>query len=169
MNATKTNLVTIDFPQELKDYNAPNGYYVAINKQYKATVRNLQEFKYYINNNFEQLDMEVFGNITNEDDNATPLFKSNLYKIIAEVKGFATFCNNGNKHQFIQCTEGVETISILTKGGKKITVCVMEDYGKCVDIKFHNEEEDRFSLIGFDAGQTPVPSTKLTLATILLY
>jgi hypothetical protein len=150
----KTIKTTI--PNNLKDYYAPNGFHIVINKHYTATVRNLLDLVVYLNTR-NDMDMDVFGEITNVDQDSRTDFQSVIYEIIAEVKGFATFSNGGNKHQFIECTEGVETISIKTKSGKQLTVCVMEDYGSCIDIKLH--QQDKFKIIGFDEGGTPVPHT----------
>jgi hypothetical protein len=152
-------------PKNLTDYYAPNGFHIVINKHYTATVRNLIDLATYLSNR-DDIDMDVFGEITNVDQESRSDFQSVIYELIAEVKGFATFSNQGNKHQFIECTDGVETISIKTKNGKQLTICVMEDYGKCIDIKLH--EQDKFKIIGFDEGGTPVPRTDVTLTTILL-
>jgi hypothetical protein len=137
--------------EDLNDYIAPSGFYVVINRYYTATVRSVRDFTAYLDSEWgkNDIDLEVFGEIKNI------------------IKGFATFSNRGNKHQFIECTDDVETISIRTKGGKKITVCVMEDYGKCVDIKYHSDEE-KFTVIGFDGGKTPIKHTEVTLMTMLM-
>mgnify|MGYP003648587605 FL=1 len=37
----------------------------------------------------------------------------------------------------------------------------------CVDIKYHSDEE-KFTVIGFDGGKTPIKHTEVTLMTILL-
>lgn len=155
--------------EDLNDYIAPNGFYVVINKYYTATVRNVRDFTAYLDGEWgkNDIDLEVFGEVRSVDYESRVDFRAKVYEIIAEIKGFATFSNRGNKHQFIECTDGVETISIRTKGGKKITVCVMEDYGKCVDIKYHNDEE-KFTVIGFDGGKTPVKRTEITLMTMLI-
>jgi hypothetical protein len=91
-------------------------------------------------------------------------------------EGFKMF-NKEFEHQFVLCRDENETISILTKGGKRITVSVMERAG-CVDIKYHdaplpkvnngNSDLEQFKIMGFHMGQTPVPSVDLTLMTILL-
>ena len=158
-------IIKTKIPKNLTDYYAPNGFHIVINKQYTATVRNLLDFVVYLNTR-DDIDMDVFGEITNVDQESRSDFQSVIYELIAEVKGFATFSNGGNKHQFIECTDGVETISIKTKNGKQLTICVMEDYGNCIDIKLH--EQDKFKIIGFDEGRTPVPHTDVTLTTILL-
>jgi len=136
--------------KDLNDYVAPNGFYVVINRYYTATVRNISDFVAYLDSEQGEndIDLEVFGEIKSIDHEARIDFKAKVYEIIANIKGFATFSNGGNKHQFIQCTDGVETISIRTQAGKRITVCVMEDYGKCVDIKYHDGGEG-FKVIGF--------------------
>lgn len=162
--------VTTEIPKALNDYYAPFGFYVVINRYYTATVRNVLELKNYINNDVGQIDMDFFGKVTSEDSEAGDDFVGVLYRILAEVMDFKTF-NDGFRHQFIECETGLETISIRTKGGKYITLAVMEKYGQCVDIKLHNrkgKDNDRFQIIGFDEGQTPVPHTDLTLMTILL-
>jgi hypothetical protein len=160
-------IIKTKIPKNLTDYYATNGFHIVINKYYTATVRNLLDFVIYLNTrDRDDIDMDVFGEITNVDQESRSDFKSGIYELIAEVKGFATFSNGGNKHKFIECTDGVETISIKTKNGKQLTICVMEDYGNCIDIKLH--EQDKFNIIGFDKGRTPVPNTEVTLTTILL-
>jgi hypothetical protein len=78
--------------------------------------------------------------------------------------GFALF-NKEFKHTFIQCKDKCETISIKTSNGKMITISIM--YNACADIKYHNGKED-FETIGFHGGDTPIPSTAVTLQTIKL-
>jgi hypothetical protein len=154
----------------IDEYVAPTGFYVVINKYYTATVRNIRDFTAYLDSEWgkNDIDLEVFGEIKNIDYEARDDFRAKVYEIIAEIKGFATFTNRGNKHQFIECTDDVETISIRTKGGKKITVCVMEVYySKCVDIKYHSDK-DKFTVMGFDGGKTPIKQTEVTLMTMLM-
>ena len=156
--------------ETLDEYVAPNGFYVVINKYYTATVRSVSDFMTYLasEQGKSDIDLEVFGEIKNIDHEARDDFRAKVYEIIAEMKGFATFSNRGNKHQFIECTDDVETISIRTKGGKKITVCVMEVYySKCVDIKYHSDK-DKFTVMGFDGGKTPIKQTEVTLTSILM-
>lgn len=156
--------------ETLDDYVAPNGFYVVINKYCTATVRNVSNFMTYLDSEQGKtdIDLEVFGKIKSIDYEARADFRARVYEIIAEIKGFATFSNRGNKHQFIECTDDVETISIRTKGGKKITVCVMEVYySKCVDIKYHSDKE-KFTVMGFDGGKTPIKQTEVTLTSILM-
>ena len=151
---------------KLKNEQLSAGFYIKINSGYTATVRTILSLTEYINSNPKDIDLSVFGEITSFDSSASKQFIVALYQIIAEVKDFAVFQNGANKHQFVQCTENVETISIRTLGGKKITVCVM-DKAKCVDIKYHTDK-DSFKIIGFNGGSTPVPHTEVTLTTILL-
>jgi hypothetical protein len=156
--------------ETIDKYVAPNGFYVVINKYYTATVRNVSDFMTYLDSEQGKtdIDLEVFGKIKSIDYEARADFRARVYEIIAEIKGFATFSNRGNKHQFIECTDDVETISIRTKGGKKITVCVMEVYySKCVDIKYHSDKE-KFTVMGFDGGKTPIKQTDVTLTSILM-
>ena len=156
--------------ETIDKYVAPNGFYVVINKYYTATVRNVSDFMTYLDSEQGKtdIDLEVFGKIKSIDYEARADFRARVYEIIAEIKGFATFSNRGNKHQFIECTDDVETISIRTKGGKKITVCVMEVYySKCVDIKYHSDKE-KFTVMGFDGGKTPIKQTEVTLTSILM-
>ena len=164
-NLSKDFKVLTDIPKELQYYHLPSGYYVVINRHYTATVRSVYDLKDYINNNVEQIDLDVFGQIKNEDSEASEAFVGVLNRILAEVMGYKTF-NCEFKHQFIECTSDLETISVRTKGGKCITLSVMEKYAQCVDIKLH--DKDKFKIIGFDGGQTPVPHTDVTLTTILL-
>ena len=164
-NLSKDFKVLTDIPKELQYYHLPSGYYVVINRNYTATVRSVYDLKDYINNNVEQIDLDVFGQIKNEDSEASEAFVGVLNRILAEVMDYKTF-NDGFRHQFIECQSDLETISIRTKGGKYITLAVMEKFGQCVDIKLHNKE--KFKIIGFDGGKTPVPHTDVTLTTILL-
>jgi len=150
---------------KLKNEQLSAGFYIKINSGYTATVRTILSLTEYINSNPKDIDLSVFGEITSFDSSASKQFIVALYQIIAEVKDFAVFQNGANKHQFVQCTENVETISIRTLGGKKITVCVMSS--ECVDIKYHTDK-DSFKIIGFNGGSTPVPHTEVTLTTILL-
>jgi hypothetical protein len=92
-------------------------------------------------------------------------------------EGFKTF-NQEFKHQFIECSEQNETISIKTKSGKRIAISVMEKYGKCIDIKYFDSPQkpvqngqskvEKFKVLGFDLGTTPIPRTDVTLFTILM-
>lgn len=164
-NLSKDFKVLTDIPKALENYHLPSGYYVVINRNYTATVRNVWDLKEYINNNVEQIDLDVFGQIKNEDDQASDLFVGILNRILSEVMNYKTF-NCEFKHQFIECTSDRETISVRTKEGKYITLSVMEGRVQCVDIKLHGE--DKFKIIGFDEGKTPVPTTEVTLTTILL-
>ena len=150
---------------KLKNEQLSAGFYIKINSGYTATVRTILSLTEYINSNPNDIDLDVFGEIKNFDKSASNEFVVALYQIIAEVKDFAVFQNGANKHQFVQCTENVETISIRTLGGKKITVCVMSS--ECVDIKYHTDK-DSFKIIGFNGVSTPVPHTEVTLSTILL-
>lgn len=150
---------------KLKNEQLSAGFYIKINSGYTATVRTILSLTEYINSNPKDIDLSVFGEITSFDSSASKQFIVALYQIIAEVKDFAVFQNGANKHQFVQCTENVETISIRTLGGKKITVCVMSK--ECVDIKYHTDK-DSFRIMGFNGGSTPVPHTEVTLTTILL-
>jgi len=150
---------------KLKNEQLSAGFYIKINSGYTATVRTILSLTEYINSNPKDIDLSVFGEITSFDSSASKQFIVALYQIIAQVKDFAVFQNGANKHQFVQCTENVETISIRTLGGKKITVCVMSS--ECVDIKYHTDK-DSFKIIGFNGGSTPVPHTEVTLTTILL-
>ena len=150
---------------KLKNEQLSAGFYIKINSGYTATVRTILSLTEYINSNPKDIDLSVFGEITSFDSSASKQFIVALYQIIAQVKDFAVFQNGANKHQFVQCTENVETISIRTLGGKKITVCVMSK--ECVDIKYHTDK-DSFRIMGFNGGSTPVPHTEVTLTTILL-
>ncbi len=44
MNKSKTRI-----PSKMENYYAKNGFYIQINEHYTATVRNLVDFKNYIN------------------------------------------------------------------------------------------------------------------------
>ncbi|MDG1950108.1 MAG: hypothetical protein P8J32_04830 [bacterium] len=165
-------------PQNELDKTLEGGFYVKINKHYTATIRNLASFVDYLQGNPNEPD-ENFGIITKEsiaengqieDSN----FYAYLLEIIGYVNGFATF--NSCPHKFVELQAQKETISIRTKGGKLITVAVIEDAG-CVDVQLHNsglEPVDngrpvpQFEIIGFNCGGTPVPTTPVTLATIKL-
>ena len=151
---------------KLKNEQLSAGFYIKINSGYTATVRTILSLTEYINSNPNDIDLDVFGEIKNFDKSASNEFVVALYQIIAEVKDFAVFQNGANKHQFVQCTENVETISIRTLGGKKITVCVMSK--ECVDIKYHTDK-DSFRIIGwFNEVGPAIPTEEVTLSTILL-
>jgi hypothetical protein len=152
-----------------------DGFYVKINKGWTATVRCLADLIQVLSSGEHEIDPEVFGIITKEsNDPNAGRFYSYLIEIIAKYKGFAAF--NPCKHQFVETTNDMETVSIKTKSGKLITVCVMEGAG-CVDISMHNSGEEevnngnkdvpQFKVLGFHLGSTPVKSTLLTLMTIL--
>jgi hypothetical protein len=159
MNKIKTLI-----PSNLENYYANNGFYIQMNENYTATVRNLVDFKNYINRPDTDITPDVFGNILSYDESVSDDFKYVLNTIIAEVKGFAVF-NAQFKHTFIECEQDKETISIKTSNGKLITFSVM--YNQCIDVKYHNGHDD-FKIIGFHEGNTPVPHTKVTLQTILI-
>jgi hypothetical protein len=171
-----TTEFTFALPQRVKDIDMVSSFYVRMNKNYTATVRSLESFIWAINNS--GID-ENFGEITKLADKEAEgyrEFHSYLIEIIAEVKGFAVF-NRDFPHQFIQCENSNETISIRTKKGKRITISVIE-MADCADIAFHDsalEKENngskdvaKFEIIGFDLGKTPIPRTQVTLATIML-
>jgi len=150
----------------LKNEQLSAGFYIVMNRNYTATVRNILSLTEYINSHPNDIDLDVFGEIKNFDRSASNEFVEALYQVIAEVKDFAVFQNGANKHQFVQCTENVETISIRTRDGKKITVCVM-DRAKCVDVKYHTDKKS-FKVMAFNEGGTPIPTEEVTLTTILL-
>ena len=171
-----TTEFTFALPQKVKAIDMVSSFYVRMNKHYVATVRSLESFIWAINNC--GID-ETFGEITKLADKEAEgyrEFHSYLVEIIAEVKGFASF-NSCYKHTFVECKDANETISIKTKEGKRITLCVMEGAG-CVDIAYHdsplekenngNKDVPKFEIIGFNVGSTPVPRAEVTLATILL-
>ena len=89
-NLSKDFKVLTDIPKELQYYHLPSGYYVVINRCYTATVRSVRDFKEYLNNNPDQIDMEVFGQIKNEDSEASEAFVGVLNRILAEVMGYTT-------------------------------------------------------------------------------
>tara|TARA_B100000768_G_scaffold88223_1_gene82831 strand:+ start:50 stop:535 length:486 start_codon:yes stop_codon:yes gene_type:complete len=159
MNKSKTRI-----PSKMESYYAKNGFHIQMNEHYTATVRNLVDFKNYINRADTDITLDVFGNILSHDESVPHDFKYLLNTIIAEVKGFAVF-NAEFNHTYIQCKEAKETISIKTSNGKLITLSVM--YNQCIDLKYHNGKDD-FKIVGFHGGKTPVPHTDVTLQTILL-
>jgi hypothetical protein len=159
-----------EIPKNVKDIILSDGYYVKMNQHYTATVRDLSSFVWAINNCDTD---ENFGVVTNQsNDKDSELFFIQMMQIIFAFKGFATF-NSCYPHQFVQCKEVNETISIKTKGGKRITISVMEN-ASCVDIAYHdapmerNENIPQFEIIGFNCGATPVKRTAVTIATIML-
>lgn len=95
-----------------------------------------------------------------------------LVRRMKQTDKHATF--NNYPHRFITLTEDNETVSVLTKGGKQLTMCVMES-ANCVDIHFNNpkrtvdngEPTPVFKMLGFHCGDTPFKGD-VTLATILL-
>ena len=151
---------------KLKNEQLSAGFYIVMNSNYTATVRTILSLTEYINSNPNDIDLDVFGEIKNFDKSASNEFVVVLYQIIAQVKDFAVFQNGANKHQFVQCTENVETISIRTRDGKKITVCVM-DKAKCVDVKYHTDKKS-FKIMGFNEVGPAIPTEEVTLTTILL-
>lgn len=163
-----------EIPRNVKDIILSDGYYVKMNQHYTATVRDLASFVWAINNCNPD---ENFGVVTNQsnDKNSKPFFIQ-MMQIIYAFKGFATF-NSNFTHQFVQCENENETISIKTKGGKRITVSVIEG-ANCIDIVSHdspiepinNGSKDipQFEIIGFNCGGTPVKRTPVTLTTIML-
>ena len=171
----KNNIPEFEYqlPERIKGITLSSGYYVKINRGYTATVRNLNDFVNYLTGTGD-IDFDVFGIITNHDDEAEDSFVEHLYRIIAKIKGFAHF--NPFKHQFVECDSENETISIKTKSGKRLTISVMER-SECIDIKYFDSPMtpiengphslEQFKVIGFNTGSTPVPHTDLTLLTIL--
>ncbi len=158
-----------EIPNNVKDIILSDGYYVRMNKHYTATVRDLASFIWAINNCDTD---ENFGVVTNQSNDAnSKQFFIEMMKIIYTFKGFATF--NNCEHQFVECENENETISIKTKSGKRITVSVMEN-ANCVDIVYYdapiepNEDIPQFEIIGFNCGKTPVKRTTVTVATIML-
>ena len=167
---------TFELPQRVKEMDMISSFYVRMNQHYVATVRSLEGFIWAINNC--GID-ENFGEITKLADKEAEgyrEFHSYLVEIIAEVKGFAVF-NREFPHQFIQCENANETISIRTKKGKRITISVIE-MADCADIAFHdstlepisngNKDIPQFEMIGFNCGSTPIQRTPITIATIML-
>jgi hypothetical protein len=141
-----------------------------MNQHYTATVRDLSSFVWAINNCNPD---ENFGVVTNQsnDKDSKPFFVQ-MMQIIYAFTGFSIF-NSEFPHQFVECENENETISIKTKSGKRITISVMEN-ASCVDIVYHdapmerNENIPQFEIIGFNCGATPVKRTPVTIATILL-
>lgn len=180
----------LNIPQNELDKTLESGFHVIINKHYTATVRNLASFVDYLQGNPNEPD-EGFGEITKEatitlgtpimgikgmtreviEDNS---FYHYMLKIIGYVNGYAVF--NNNPHQFIELENEKETVSIRTKGGKLITIAVMED-ASCADIQLHNSGLEpvnngqpipQFNIVGFNCGKTPVKETAVTIAAIKL-
>jgi hypothetical protein len=163
-----------EIPNNVKDIILSDGYYVKMNQHYTATVRDLSSFVWAINNCNPD---ENFGVVTNQsnDKDSKPFFVQ-MMQIIHAFKGFSIF-NREFPHQFIECENENETISIKTKGGKRITVSVIER-ANCVDIAYHdapiepinngNSNIPQFEIIGFNCGGTPVKRTAVTIATIML-
>lgn len=160
-----------EIPNKLKGIILSDGFYVTINQNYTATVRDLPSFIWAINNCEPD---ESFGVVKSESsDKNSKEFFIQMMLIINTFKGFALF-NRGMAHQFIQCENENETISIKTKSGKRITVSVIE-MSDSVDIVYHDstlENADKnvpqFEVIGFNCGQTPIKRTAITVATIKL-
>jgi len=163
-----------EIPNNVKNINLSDGYYVKMNQHYTATVRDLTSFVWAINNC--EID-ENFGIVTNKssDENSDKFFPQ-MMQIIYAAKGFAIF-NKEFPHQFVQCENANETISIRTKKGKRITISVIE-MADCVDVALHDSpiepvnngsrDVPQFEIIGFNCGGTPVKRTAVTLATIML-
>ena len=123
-----------EIPNNVKDIILSDGYYVKMNNNYTATVRDLASFIWAINNCDPD---ENFGIVTNKsNDKNSEKFLPQMMQIIYAFKGFAIF-NREFAHQFVQCEEANETISIRTKGGKRITISVIE-MANCVDIVSHD-------------------------------
>ena len=142
-----------------------SGFHVKINKGWTATVRCLKDLVSALASGEHEIDLEVFGTITRaSSDEEQGSFYGYLIEIIAAYKGFETF--NSCKHTFVELTDERETISIKTASGKLITVCVMEGVAQCMDVKVYGKE--KFEIMGFDSGTTPVPSTPVTLMTAFL-
>jgi hypothetical protein len=162
-----------EIPSNVKDIILSDGYYVKMNNNYTATVRDLVSFIWAINNCDPD---ENFGIVTNKsNDKNSEKFFPQMMQIIYAFKGFAIF-NREFAHQFVQCEEANETISIRTKGGKRITISVIE-MANCADIAFHDspiepmnngsKDVPQFEIIGFNCGATPIPRTPVTIATIM--
>lgn len=163
-----------EIPYNVKDIILHDGYYVKMNQNYTATVRDLPSFIWAINNCKPD---ENFGIVMNQsDDKDSEKFFVQMMQIIYAFKGFAIF-NREFPHQFIQCENANETISIRTKNGKRITISVIE-MANCVDIAYHdspmepisngNKDIPQFEMIGFNCGSTPIQRTPITIATIML-
>ena len=163
-----------EIPSNVKDIILSDGYYVKMNNNYTATVRDLASFIWAINNCDPD---ENFGIMTNKsNDKNSEKFLPQMMQIIYAFKGFAIF-NREFAHQFVQCEEANETISIRTKKGKRITISVIE-MANCVDVAYHDSTIEpinngsknipQFDIIGFNCGATPVNRTPVTIATIML-
>ena len=101
---------TYDLPEHVKEITLNDGFYITMNKNYTATVRNLESLIYAIGSC--GID-ETFGNIVKEsNDKDLNNFYHYLMLIIEKVKGFKTF--NSCKHTFVQCENKKQTISIKT-------------------------------------------------------
>ena len=156
--------------EQIKDVILSDGFYVVCDRNYTATVRNIRSFLSYLNNSSVD---ETFGEITQvSSDQESHSFYAILLDIIGQYKGFSTF--NTCKHTFVECTEDMQTVSIKTKGGKRISVAVLEKAG-CVDIHYGDSSlekgengSEQFEIIGFNGGGTPVKKTPVTLTTIML-
>ena len=172
----------LNIPQNELEKTLVNSFYVTVNKNYTATVRNLASFIDYLQRHPNDPD-ETFGQIRKEAIDADGReedsnFYHNLLKIIGYVNGFAVF--NRNPHQFVELTKAKETVSIKTKGGKLMTIAFMEGDGlaNCADIQLHNsgmepesngvKDVPQFEVIGFNCGGTPIQKTPVTINCILL-
>jgi hypothetical protein len=168
---------TYNLPEHEANKILNDGFYVKINKGWTATIRCLADFIQVLESGHHEVDPDLFGIITKESKDPN---KGNFYHylidIICKYKGFAKF--NNCKHTFVELEDQKQTITIKSKSGHLITVCVMENAG-CVDILYHNSGMDKhdngsedginqMEVMGFLGGGTPIKRTNVSLMTILL-
>ena len=169
---------TLSIPEVELQKCLVDSFYVTINKGYTATVRNLGSLIDFLQMHPNDPD-ETFGSIVKEAKNEEGQiedmqFYGYLLKIIGFVSGMPTF--NTCRHTFVKLEEKKHTFSVQTKFGKLVTLAFNDD--ECIDVQVHNSglptenngasEVPQFNLIGFNCGDTPVRTTTVTVAAIML-
>jgi len=172
MKNTENITEALSIPREMLNKTINGAFFVKINKNYSATVKNLSSFIDYIQMYSHDLD-ESFGEIE-KDSKEDYDFYNHLLEVICYVNGFAKF--NTNPHQFVELKNEKETVSIRTKSGKLVTICFSE-LSRSADVVLHNSGMQsidngspvpQFEVMGLKCGETPIKSTPVTISVIQL-
>ena len=144
----------------------PDPFHVRMNSKYVATVHYLDALIDYIESNPDDAKTQVFGEIVKGSNTATDKQYNLLTMIIAKAKGMALY--NQVRHTCVELSHPSETVTILTRSGKQVTLC--DNHG-VIEVVYHNsgssvsngdQEIPSFDVIGPLLGADAFKRTKVT-------